>query len=242
MEDIVDKKQKRKFIDELLTGMVDGIIETDNVYISANFDLKAAVLKNRSFRSNAEKAVEEILDERNEEGIVKSSINDKLYKKLMKGEVIVWSDCTGAVEEKKFDDTLKGIQNREEKMTNKIKDEITKQIITKLAIKNGIINGYLFSSAGKGTILLPSDIKNLKFYEPEDIYDYMGVEIVDRIKDLFVCISNDGAEILPDNHNKKYIGTLVDANKKDLIGIEKLKSVNLKFSGELLMSESNIGK
>ena len=91
--------------------------------------------------------------------------------------------------------------------------------------------------------MLPKRIKDLRFYETEDIYDYMGIEIVDSLGDLFVCESNGGAKIKSDNHNKNYLGTLVDVDNVDLLGIKKAKTgLSKTYIGELLIPETKIGE
>jgi len=238
----VDKKQKIKFVDELLVEVVEQIEKRSDVYISSNFDLKTGILENECLNEHIEKSINKMLQKRNENAIANSVIDDELYKRLMKGRTIVWSDVTGSVMESGFDVALSVIKDKEGKIVCKMNDEIVELIMSKLAVKNDIINGYLISSAGERQILLPSEIKNLKFYEAEDVYDYMGIEIIDRIKNLFVCISNEGAKVISDTHNKKYIGTLIDANNKDLIGIIESNRDRKEFQAELLIQESQIGK
>jgi hypothetical protein len=238
MEDTVNKD----FVKEMLSNIVNEIVTDDNIYVSENFNLNDAVLNDKKIYKFINNALEDIISKRKDNGQKKSAINDELYEKLMKGEVIIWSDITGSVEEKEYEKFLKDIRENEQRSIEDIKKTIVKLILDNFGSKHEIINGYLISSTGKKSNLLPSSIENLEFYEAEDVYDYMGIEIDDRIKDLFVCNLTNVAKILPDTHNKKYVGILVSLTGKDLIGIKKVSLTEKKFVGELLISEDEIGE
>jgi len=239
----VNNTKKGDLIDELLEEIVVKISDKDNMYFPTNFILKDVVLKNKSFRQKASKIIDKILVERQSQGIKKSKFDNKLYDQLLDGEVIVWSDVTGVVSEKEYDGQIVKLEKLEKEMGDKMKENLISSIIKVFAIKNEMINGYYFAKSKIATLLLPKRIKDLQFYETEDIYDYMGIEIMDALDDLFVCESNDGAKIKSDNHNKSYLGTLVDANNFDLLGIKQIKTgVNKTYIGELLIPETKIGE
>lgn len=239
----MNSTKKGDLIDELLEEIVINISDKNDMYFPTNFALKDIVLENKNFRQKASKIIDKILTERQSKGIVKSKFDDKLYDQLLDGEVVVWSDITGVVCEKDYDAQINELETLEKEMGDEMKLKLITTIVNALSVKNDIIGGYFFVKNKEATLLLPKRIKDLQFYETEDIYDYMGIEIVDVLGDLFVCESNDGAKVKSDNHNKNYLGTLVDVNNVDLLGVKEIKAgVNKEYIGELLIPETKIGE
>jgi len=243
-EDIMDNTRKGNLIDELLEEVVEKILDRPEMYFPSNFSLKDIVLENKIFRQKASKIIDKILTERQSRGIVKSTFDDTLFDELVKGgKTVVWSDVTGVVLESDYNASISELESLEKEIGDEMKAKLIDNIISTLAVKDSIINGYFFAKNKNATVLLPKRIKDLQFYETEDIYDYMGIEIVDSLGDLFVCESNDGAKVKSDSHNKNYLGTLVSADNSDLIGIKEAKAgVNKTYIGILLIPESKIGE
>ena len=218
--------KKTELINELLEEIVKKLKIRDNVFYSDNYSLSDAIIKNTKFRAIAGKIINEILDDRQAGGISRSKFDDKLYKRLLDGETIIWSDITGVVPEKEYDKKIKQLETAEEMIGAKLKTKLITTILSDLTIDSKIVGGRVFVNDTAKTLLLPKIIKDLKFYETEDIYDYMGIEILDTMIDFFICISNDGAILKSDTHNKNYVGTLVDSENVDLVGNIKINIGN----------------
>lgn len=234
--------KKEALIDDLLRETVTIIEQRDNMYFPTNFSLNDIVLKTKSFRTFASKIIDTIITKRQANGIKKSVFNDKLFKDLMDGKTIIWSDITGVVPEKKYEDEIKKMAEVEEKISDSLKEDLITSILKKLSIKNELIDGYFFST-NKDAILLPILVKNAKYFETEDIYDCFGIEIIDNIKDFFICISNNGVVINIEDNDSNYVGSLVSKDNVNLMSIKRINNgLNKEFIGELLISEDQINE
>ena len=230
--------KKTELIDEMLKDVVETITNYADTYFATDYNLQESVLNDSPLRAKAGKIIATILDARKAEGIKKSVFDDDMFAKLVDGETIVWTDVTGVLVEGDYKDTITQIEQDEEDTSGKMKSDFIQKVISSLSTKSEILEGNVFTVAGTDAILLPKVIKDLEFYEPEDIYDYAEVEIVDSLTEFYVCDSESGITFKMTGNKT---GELIDASGTALIQIVNSEYNALEtFFGKLLIAESDM--
>ena len=258
----MDRQTKSELIDSLLREVLTEITDDPKNFIADTFDIEKAIMGEPKFRSIAGKIVKNILKKRQEDGIDKSEFTDKLYNELQNGKNLIWTDTIGVVTEDAYNEKLRELEAFEKKIERDMKRNLYDSIYLNLSFPSDIVDGNVFAeylriktiknSDGSendievqinisNLLLLPKVIKDLEFYETEDIYDYIRVDIIDSIRDFFVCALNDSI-LLRDDAKKEYSKIITDDKGTDLIGIKGIinkMSGGLSYYGKLLISEDD---